>query len=85
MCELLVDVQIESGSVAGNPNGAVSVPCSSGRVIIAATAHTGSINSTVGFAAVDLADGALSDTCSMSANGSATIYYSLTTARVATL
>lgn len=85
MCELLVDVQVESGSFTGSPNGPTTVFCGSGRVIVAATAHKGSIQSGATAVPVELSDGALSDTCSIGPNQAVTTNYYLTTARVATL
>ncbi len=85
MCDLLVDFEVEHGTFTGDPNDAVPVTCDTGRVIVAATAHTGSLGSTNAPVAVELADGALSDTCTVATTAAVTVTYCLTTARVATL
>jgi hypothetical protein len=90
MCTLLADVQIESGTEAFTNDDPFPITCESGRVIIAATAWVGS-TSTAKPIGVSLADGDPSDTCTvyptsnMVSGLTATIHYSLTTARIVTL
>lgn len=85
MCELLVDVAIETGSFTGDPNDSTPVTCASGRVIVAATAYAGNLGSTNTPVAASLTSGALSDTVEFAATAAVTVHYSLTTGRVATL
>lgn len=87
MCDLVVDVEIETGSFTNNVNDATPVTCATGRVILAASAYTGSVGSTNAAVPVALSNGALTDTCQVAtvAAGSVTVHYVLTTGRVATL
>lgn len=85
MCDLVVDIAVETGSFTGNANNSTPVTCDSGRVILAATAYTGSLGSTNAPVPVGLADGALSDTCTVATTAAVTVNYCLTTGRVATL
>lgn len=85
MCELIVDVAVENGTFTGNGNDDVPVTCESGRVILAASAYTGFTNSAADAVAVALADGVLSDTCTVAVTAAVQVSYSLTTGRVATL
>jgi len=90
MCDLPVDVQVETNSTVVNNDDPLPLTCTSGRVIIAATAYVGN-TSTAKPLAVALADGALVDECTVypvsSIVGStpATVHYSLTTCRVGSL
>lgn len=91
MCDLLVDHQVEAGTQALSSDSPVTLTCSEGRVIIAATAWVG--NTTTGKpVGVSLADGDLSNECVVYPTSNAvggvspqTLHYSLTTARQATL
>lgn len=85
MCDLLVDVAVEVGSFTGNPSNSTPVTCASGRVIIAASARLGSLGAGNSPVAVELASGALSDTCTVATTAAVTVHYALTTGRVATL
>ncbi len=84
MCDLLVDFAVETGTVSGNTSqNPEPVTCEGGRVIVAASArHTGSSVTAV---AVELAEGALSDSANVWPVQSGTVAYWLTTARLATL
>lgn len=96
MCTLLVDIEIETGSVAADPDDAVVVECAAGRVIIAASAYISSATSS-GVpkwpVAVTLTDGAPTDSVAVDAAGAGighgsqydTIFYALTTGRLAEL
>lgn len=93
MCVILADVEVETGSVSADPDDFVPVTCTSGRVIVAASAFIGSGTSS----GVDkwpvaclLADGALTDTANIETAGAgvghgSTLFYTLTTARVVDL
>lgn len=85
MCTLVVDIEIERGTFTGNPSDATPITCDTGRVILAASAHTGNLGSTNAPVATTLADGALSDTCTVATTAAVTVNYCLTTGRVATL
>lgn len=91
-CKLLVDTQIEVGSITANPDDWVTVSCAAGRVILAASAYIGGSGSGVGKwpVAVVLASGALTSSVNIETAGAGTghgttIYYYLTTARVVDL
>jgi len=68
-------------------NGSTSITCATSRVILAASAYTGSLGSTNAAVPVSLSSGALTDTCVVAtvAAGAVTVHYVLTTGRVATL
>jgi hypothetical protein len=85
VCDLVVDVEVELGSFTGDPNGSTPVTCASGRVILAASAFTGSLGSAATTVPVRLASGALSDTCTVATTAAVTVNYCLTTGRAATL
>lgn len=94
MCELVVDVQVEAGSVAGNTDDWVVVTCETGRVVLAASAFVAtSANSGVNKwpIAVVLADGALTNEAKLEmagagvGHGASTLHYYLTTGRVVEL
>ena len=85
MCDLIVDVAVETGSFTGNPNDDTPVACESGRVIIAASAWTGTLGSGATAVPVGLASGPLSDTATVATTAAVNVNYCLTTGRVATL
>lgn len=94
MCTLLVDIEIETGSVAADTDDVVPVQCSTGRVIVAATAYiangTGS-GVDKWPVAVILADGTLTNEAGIETagagvgHGASTLFYALTTGRLAEL
>ncbi len=87
MCDLVVDIEVETGSFSNNPSDSTPVSCATGRVILAASAHTGSVGSTNAAVPVALSNGALTDSCQVATAGAGTgtVHYYLTTGRVATL
>lgn len=83
MCNLLLDVEIERDVITLDTDDVTPVTCTSGRVIIAATAYVGAIGSSTTAVPVRLADGAPVDTVELSAwSTAAQATYMLTTARV---
>jgi hypothetical protein len=85
MCDLLTDIQIEAGTFTGNTNDATPITCVTGRVIIAASAHTGSVGSNNAAVPVALSDGALTDICQVATTAAVTVSYYLTTAKASSL
>lgn len=91
MCDLLVDVSVESGTFTTDFSDKIEVECAAGRVILAATARMGNDGSNSVAASAILADGALSNICFIDPTGlsgtghGTTVRYCLTTGRVATL
>jgi len=85
MCDIVVDVEVEAGTVMLNGSDPEVIECESGRVILSASAHYGNLISGTTSVPVGLNDGALSNSCTVSAGVSGTVHYYLTTGRVATL
>ncbi len=91
MCDLVVDIAVETGSFTTDFSDKTSVSAASGRVILAASARMGNDGSNSVPASVILSAGSPSNSCFIDPTGlggsghGTSVKYCLTTGRVATL